>query len=209
MKPLKLVFRLATPVVEPEYPIHLDAVLAYAAVTAADGDLNAQESLPLAKETNGQDWVWRASALRFDNGLTQIRYFTRKTDVEEIAEWQGDMIRNRGDKVSLASGPFKNYFMFFPVRHASQAVAYCMGDKEGIAKLLQKITNLGKRTRLGFGKITSIEITEDVAAEQNWQARVIPWEPKEKSSYTKAICGYKPPYWSIENRKMCWIHNEL
>jgi CRISPR type IV-associated protein Csf3 len=94
MTPLRVDFTLSTSMVLPARPIHLDALIAYAATEAAlekgvtghIRDLGAV--LPLGKEVRGDDWVWKASALipspdsMSDAG---IRFITCKTNAQDIA----------------------------------------------------------------------------------------------------------------------------
>lgn len=74
MEAFKVTFRLSAPVlVDSEYPIHLDALLAFACVAemeqAGEDDCWALADDHLAgflDRTDSENWVWKASQLRFN-----------------------------------------------------------------------------------------------------------------------------------------------
>ena len=97
LAPLKVTFMLDTPMVPSAYPIHLDALVAYALtqtkLAAMDETVQSNESirqlaeeLPFAKETRDGEWVWQASALVPEVvGEQAVRMWTRKTNVYDYA----------------------------------------------------------------------------------------------------------------------------
>ena len=113
MEAFKVDIRLAAPVlVDSEYPIHLDALLAYACVQemeqAGEEDCWAQAEGhmgSLLERTSGENWVWKASQLLFSYASPLI--FTnmiRRCDPEMYFEdmYYPDLEKNEGD-VSLAN----------------------------------------------------------------------------------------------------------
>lgn len=105
MRPLKITWGLATPLVTSGNPIHLDALVAFAKTArslseaALLGDVpkdllvrDLANELPMEKEIRGADWVWQASALRpLENSpiLHGMRFWTRRTDSYDIARRTG------------------------------------------------------------------------------------------------------------------------
>src|SRR4051812_41174998 len=90
MEPLRIRFSFANLVSVSDQPLHLDGLLAWAAVEQArrrgETDLDrAAETLPLSRR--GDPRTWCASALEFEF-LTapSFRTLTRTTDVQDYAE---------------------------------------------------------------------------------------------------------------------------
>lgn len=93
MRPLRITIDLLTPMVESAEPVHLDSLLAWAAVQEAhvSGTFKDYDSvlstLPLAREERPEGWVWKASFLWPAANLgTRQRYLTRRFFREGFAE---------------------------------------------------------------------------------------------------------------------------
>lgn len=222
MEALRIEIDLVTPMVSPSMPIHLDALLAYAVTEDA---LSAMEELDggegpvrelaepamesvLGKAQQDGEWVWMASALLpEDVGDAYLRMWTRKTDPYDIADRVGGgqiAIRSKlplkafALNVDTVRGPLKNHFNFYPVREVGKLVAWCMGDAEVVYDLLEAhIQHVGHRRRSGHGKVKTIRVVQDAAAETLWKMRVLPWQ---EEGYLPMQAAFRPPYWAIENR---------
>lgn len=226
MDGLRIEIELATPMVLPAMPIHLDALLAYAVTEDAlsvlgddglgEGEVRAlaepaMESV-LEKSVRDGEWVWKASALMpEDIGDSYLRMWTRKTDPYDLAERMGEgQISTRTKfplkpfalKVDTVRGLLKNHFNFYPVREVGKLVAWCVGDGEAIHDLLDAhIHHIGHRRRMGHGKVRSIRVVEDTTAEDRWKMRVLPWQ---EEGYLPMQAAFRPPYWAIENRRAAY-----
>lgn len=218
MTPLRVTFRLASAVIEGDYPIHLDDLIAWAKVDeqlvhAGGGAdrlpderfeaLIADLPLETLSEGNGES-VWAASYLLFSAPEGRgMRMSVRRTNVDTLVDLisSGGVIR-RGDQINLGSGPDKNYLMQTPYVITSTATGWCIGDKEEIERLLSRVQYLGKKRSQGFGKIASFSVEEDdEAAEKAW-LRHLPW-PRE--GYCPARVAVRPPYWSPQNEQDAWV----
>lgn len=108
-------------------------------------------------------------------------------------------------KIVSSSGPLKNELQMYPVMTVSKATAWCMGDPDELEMLLNPdmgyLTYFGKRSKNGHGRIKSVTITEDEAAHENWQLRILPWE---KDGYHMLEANVRPPYWDVTERKIAW-----
>ncbi len=200
-KPLRveITLRHGSPIREPKHLIHLDALLAYVAVqrSMAEGaeDFSAQEDLPLDTITNEKAThpVWAASALFYEPYMKELRYWSRKTNVEAVAKAQGDgLIKMKGDKLSTSSGQWKSYSEFEPLIHVKTLTAWCIGDEAVISDWLSDIKFIGKRRSRGYGEVVNIAMTEDGDAYQKVKCRVLTWPEDER--YVPMMCGTKPPY---------------
>lgn len=232
MDPLKVTFELGTPMVPSAYPIHLDALVAYAITAkalAAGGDLDGvqkvrslADALPFASETRDGKKVWQASALIQESvSVSGIRMWTRKTDPYDYAARManGDIkSRTKMDemkpyalKIDTQRGILKNAFQFYPVKMVNKAVAWCIGDIDELENLLQPesgwLTHIGARGRVGHGLVQRVTIEPDPLAQQNWKLRVLPWQ--ESDEYYPIQAAFQPPYWAAENRTQAYCHGNL
>lgn len=231
LTPLKITFELDTPMVRSGYPIHLDALVAYAQTQSRlagyapeeepPGSIRTlAEDLPLGKSEQDGEWVWQASALvpeRF--GEKSVRMWTRKTDVADYAErvlkahieigarTQSALEKRApyAGKIDTARGLLKAMFEFYPAEEVFSLSAWCIGDIDLLEPLLAPesgwITHIGKRTRIGHGRVKSMTITEDAAAHENWKRRVLPWQ---EPGYEPLQAAFRPPYWVAENRAFAY-----
>lgn len=218
MTPLRVTFHLASAVVEGDYPIHLDDLIAWATVdeklqgarpddpSLSDAQYEALiADLPLSKleGADGQS-VWAASQISFDKPEGRgMRMFVRRTDTDTLSQLVGDgQVIRRGDQINLATGPDKNYLLQIPFITVGTATAWCIGEKVAIERLLARVHYLGKKRSQGFGRVLSVSVDEaPEAAERVW-VRHLPWP---RDGYHPARVAVRPPYWSPKNEVDAWI----
>lgn len=196
---VEITIKNGSPIREPKHLIHLDALLAYAKVqrSMAEGadDFSAQEELPLAQieHKDATHPAWAASAFVYQPLMKELRYWSRKTNVEAIAQAQGvKLLAMRGDKVDTGSGVWKGYSEFEPLIHTRKLTAWCVGDKERIIDLLSDIRFIGKRRSKGYGEVQEVRVVVDASARAKVKYRVLTWQ--ESPAYAPMRCGTKPPY---------------
>lgn len=206
MRPLHITVTLASPITVPERPIHLDALLAWAAVDAeigsgADGKtaLLAQDTLPLDR-TEGEGWTWKASQLVFtprDNPFLVAAI--RSTNIQEMAFDRAAGVVDFGIKVAvnLGTGPDRNYDYRFAAQCCASAEAWCVGDPEKIKALLATLPGIGKRRRNGWGAIKEISVVEVGASECHWNRRTLPMSSPcaIPAAHVPSNGTLRPPYW--------------
>lgn len=236
MQPIKIEFELTSPVAIAAYPLHLDSLVAYAIVERAktmglSGDVrDIILDLPLEKAERDGEWCWKASRLKFDPGVRNIRQWTRRTDTADYSSRYasgqvysgnknppqtilaaqekalGKLTRAGALKIDILRGDFKNHQQFFEVERSPRAVAYCVGDLDEISSLLSLdagfITSLGKRGTRGFGKISRTIISIDDAAVTHWKDRVLPWE---EDGFAPLAATVRPPYFDRTLVQQAWI----
>lgn len=208
LKPLRITWEFASPVVARTFPLHLDALLAWAKVNRAQlmGEPNpfdAQLDLPLEK-VNG---VWKASQLVFAPAGDPFFFpFIRKASLADFAHDRGRRYA-AGNKNSFAlgSGGYKAFDVRQQAQQMYQATAWCVGDKEKIEDLLQDVTSIGKWHNKGQGKIRSsghklfTTVQEcDHGEEENWRLRVLPFDSGLESpdiEYAEVMAVCTVPYW--------------
>lgn len=210
MKPLRIDFELETPIKAPNYPIHLDGLLAWAAVQeglehGAPME-EAQENLPLERDGEGADAIWKASWIKFSSGPRDSLVYTRPFRVHDIALDNGRAYHQKRIQKwdgEISSSAFKAYLITVPLRHSRFASAWCIGDKTEIERLLKKhVTHLGKLSRLDLGRIRSFTVNEDAEAADLWTWRTL---AKPQPGYAQAFETVKAPYWKRENRRHAWV----
>ena len=222
MQPFKVTFKFAAPVLrESDQPIHLDALIAYAFMMSADEmgregwndevDLSAQ-----LQRTEGDPWVWKASAIRFTPSserqwVNQIRRSDPERYFADLGKyWAGSGKANdlgvnpQTFKINTRSGQQRGYQWLSPVQWMAFAEAWGVGDIDEITDLLNKhITHLGKKGCNGYGRISSIDVVPAPPGEDGyWQLRTLP--PQEDGlpgvQYEAVQATLRAPYWNKLNR---------
>jgi CRISPR type IV-associated protein Csf3 len=114
-------------------------------------------------------------------------------------------------KIDTVRGSMKNDLQAYPVRDAATATAFCLGDADQIEALLDPgmglLTHIGKRARLGHGKILEVRITPDPMAKDLWKQRILPWQ--ENDNYMDIEANVVPPYWDATQRIQAWAHPDI
>jgi CRISPR type IV-associated protein Csf3 len=206
MQPTKITFRFASPVVvDSEYPIHLDALLAAAVVKEAEGNglenaWSQGDVLPLATYANNiSNWGWKASRLIFTPAAPrELVNMQRKSDPEAFYRdfdeglWgfpaaasnkktqdnDGSvaLLDKTPPKINTQSGQFRAYQYYVSTQWMEKAEAWCICDKAEVSRLLNTLTHVGKMGRNGWGLISGITVEKCPEAEIKWALRVLPPE---------------------------------
>lgn len=233
MKPLRVRWRLTSPIATGGYPIHLDALIAYAQTELAlrmaamtGHGLEAPirslgDRLPLESETRDGQTVWKASALiptetaELGHGM---RFWTRKTDPFDYTDRfsKGHLmlrgvpgqLKPNALKIDTQRGLLKNGYKFYSVKQVTELEAWCIGDEEALRELLDPecgspIQSIGARGRSGLGTIESFLLEQDPSANERWQQRVLPW-PHEGA--VQAEMATRPPYWDQMNKTVAYVN---
>lgn len=221
--PLRIEWRLDTPWCPPSQGLHFDGLIGFALKQEAEEQgrefSDFQEllvDLPFAKHDTPSGWVWKASLVRPTHVRgTERRYMTAKTASQELARRtvEGGILGRPLSKVDTVRGAFKNDAFWYTLEHTVALQAYCVGDPERLLPLLDRITHVGKRTRMDHGRVALKErndsqeagldflVEEDPAALEKWKHRAMP-EPME--GYVPFASRLLPPYWAGEGQQLCW-----
>ena len=232
MQALKVAFKLESPLfMDSDYPVHLDALLAYAVVQEMENeggdDCWAQSDTALESvlaKSEGQEWVWKASKLfvQADSSImfaNQIRksdpemYFNDLcTETSPLGVFvTGFMKSGEARKINpstfginTASGQERGYQWLTASRWTKEVTAYAVGNIDAVQYYLDSyIKYLGKVGRNGFGRVASIAVAPH-DCEEDWRLRVLPvGEPgKAGCTYAPVQACLRAPYWRKTDRVM-------
>ena len=214
MSPLKITFRFASPVVvDSEYPINLDALLAWSRVREAEEAKDTlpwllQDDLPLDKAGAGDDWVWKASQLLFSAAAPrQLVNQQRKCDPDRFyrdfqnKHWKA-MRGDNAPTINPLSGQFRAYQFYVSTQWMARAEAWCIGNIDRVKALISRIDHVGKMGRNGFGLIKSIDVEIDPAASEQWKLRALPADVAGAPGmqYFDSLSPPRAPYWEEQRR---------
>lgn len=214
MDALKITFTFTGPVVvDSEYPIHLDALVAWCAVDEAEsfGAANAWAAgdelghiFGKAEGSDGQ-WVWQASRLHFTPASERFMMnMIRKCDPLLYMEgYDRGLIdgRKRG-AINSGSGQERAYQFLMPYQWFERAEAWCLGDREALEEALARLRAIGKLTRNGFGRIKDVQVEADDSAAERWKVRTLPvgFTGASGTVYAPSLQCLRAPYWKKTNR---------
>lgn len=102
----------------------------------------------------------------------------------------------------IGSNRLKNYGgpdRFIASQWVKKATAWGIGDKQKVMELLSRVSNLGAKSRLGYGHVLSIDVIDDERAEEYWRYRVLaqeePIDEHEEDNYVPHLSPIRGPYW--------------
>lgn len=212
MAHLKISIVVARAVI-PAMPMHFDDILAAAAVKVAlksGTEIEDYDSvigyLPLEKHINGDDWVWKASVIRWKSYGRYMRSLTQSHDPVLVANLRDSgVLKAGGSSLNQGSGPMKSSISLIASAAYSTGVAYCDGDLESIKALLNELDYIGKKHQRGAGEVISFSV-EEVEPNENWKDRFLPLSMKNEKLESHSLAsdiGTKPPYW-LNKRAIAW-----
>lgn len=207
--PFRVVVRLAAPVALNHPWLHLDGLVSHLVYQRMLGreyyNLPTKQVVHLSEMQKGKyahifpliGGIAHASASIFQpDRMASLQYFKRFHD-------QGWPKRN---KVDIGSGHYRNWMMRWVYVPAETATFYGYGRIDHIRDLMQDLTHLGNDTRVGWGKIVSIEAEE---TPEDWsvvyQGRAMrPIPVRLLSSHSDAaMMACRPPYWAAASVELC------
>lgn len=189
--------------VVPDRPIHLDSVLAFCAVKAAQNagaiGYAAQERLPLSRISSDKDWVWQASVLHITYAADPV--FTSRTRPFEYFNWVNDMGRQwrktARETIDNASGPAKAFLLRQSIGWVSECHAWCVGERDTLVELLAQLDGLGAGVNTGWGRIRSVTVETAPEAAWLWARRALPLSLPQfcTPDHLPGTSVLHPPYW--------------
>jgi len=234
LKPLRITWRLASPMVAARLPLHLDALIGYAVAEEAmrSGLTDSAQidervrALPLALELRGDSACWQASAVMPVPGqapLNSMRSWTRKTDpydyTRRIEGRQLDIRATRGPatkpielqpfalKIDMQRGPMKQMFKHFPVRFVQEVQAYCVGDEDRIVELLDP--QAGYITALGAKRRMGFGRIIGFDIQHDTAAKEL-WQsrvlPWPHDGAIPVVAATQGAYWDAANSTHAYLH---
>lgn len=205
----RIEFVLGSPVAASPNPLYIDALIG--AVNFGTHHLALNNGAIMGSK------VFYVNCFNIEGGMTsQRRGFTRKPPSEKCAsEYHrdegllrtGKRIGSMTHKPSLGSGKLKAYGgegTYITANWYSHAVAWCVGDKEAVSNIINQVTHIGSKTRLGYGAVLAVSVIDDENAKKHWSKRVLPAGHvlAENEDYAKSIETVRGPYWDKQNREI-------
>lgn len=222
MEALEITFRFGSPVlVDSEYPIHLDALLAYGVMKDAE-NLGEEDPWVIAEDlsaclerTAGDPWVWKASRLLFTPArgrqLYDMTNMIRRSEPERYYEdhmagyWESRRRMNPETfTINTRSGQQRAYQWYAASRWMKEAKAWAIGDLEAVRYYLGFVSHVGKMGRNGYGRVAALGVEPAPAdAADNWKLRCLPVGEAGKSGvqYEPVSACLHPPYWRRTARR--------
>jgi CRISPR type IV-associated protein Csf3 len=206
MTPLAVTFRLGSAMRQPENPIHLDALLAWAVVDEATeaghpDPWSVQHEIPIARHGEGDRWVFCASMLCPPAALPLpfVAHRTRAQHGTLLARAVASGVISKGPNIIPAgSGRFKLYLLSDTYQWVSHLSAWCLStNPDRVRELLQRVHHIGKGRGLDAGRVTSVDVVESPDANDRWRHRVM---PDPAPGYLPIHATMRPPYWARELR---------
>ncbi|MFN8992997.1 MAG: hypothetical protein ACK5X3_04945, partial [Pseudomonadota bacterium] len=156
---LQIIAHMATPLAAyDDWSPSLDALIEYQLLdrlglitpnpTAADAEKNLPlifDKMPIARKILNGEWYWAVSSPHYIENHQQTSKFRKRWDYQEHhLDWG-----KKRAKVNGSEGHFKAYDLPRYDREMQTIHWFCVGDHDGIAELLQPVTNLGKKRSQG------------------------------------------------------------
>lgn len=223
MQPLKITAHLQDGRVagtEPWFP--LDSILAAAWMREhhPDAYYNASShmltndiiiaELPLERRGENDDWYWACSFNQSPVLHEYVMHWHKRFD-NQLGKYI-DFGGKRG-RVNTTSGKHKAYRMPLVVLLFDCLAWYAVGDLNEIRTLCRKVTHIGKKSSQGLGAVDWWEVEPfaydwSVVGEGGTLMRAIPAGDRLPDGMTGAqlaTWGIRPPYWHIENKRLCFM----
>lgn len=161
--------------------------------------------LPIKRVNAARDWYYRCSFAQWPPHVAEgVDHWNKRFDAA-LADLIDFGPRRRG-RVIVEGGRYRAYHMMIYYRHALFVRWYAVGEQDGVRQFLSMVTNVGKKTDQGWGRVL------------RWQ--VEPW-PEDWSIHGPGgrlmraipapggeLTGIRPPYWQRSNQADCQIPPE-
>lgn len=190
------------------YQAHREKEGAQAATIPGEYSSQGGVSLPLAAQSYANHdftkWYqyYKCSWAQWPDHTIQAQdYWNKRFDLG-FAEW----IDFQGKKgtVLIDKGEFKSYHNALYYRAALWLEWYCVGEKQGIERLLSTVTHIGKKTSQGFGRVARWEVQSIADDYSIWYGdklmRGVP--PGDAPGYPTGVYGIRPSYWNKANQML-------
>lgn len=228
-RPLRITAHMGAPIVMlPHESLPLDGVLEWAA-SKSRAEVVQRDLLPRDKRgrrrlppitqqafnfkipvkrighKDDPDWHWAASWAQFPDGFeTDKAHWNKRADFGDPALSSHLTFGGKSEKVNLSSGRYKSYHVPLSLVCADRVEWYVLGDHERIARLLRKITHLGKKRAYGFGETLkwSIHATDRDRSCWSDDGRPMRALPNREGNYRRLNHGIRAPYWHHQTKRL-------
>lgn len=157
-EPLQVTATLGGAIALPNFPLALDALLAWA-VCAGEGMLAPVDGIrpvhiPVALAPGGRFHLASFSLAAWEG--FENRWVNRRFPLPEAQNMGAPSLK----RILLSGGPCKSFRLPLETGHLrdDRLTWYCRGDRARVAELLQRVTHLGKRRGVGYGQVLRWEV---------------------------------------------------
>lgn len=196
---------LGTPVLAgtPDGRIHLDSVLAYAAMRPIEHTLPPARQHVQVIEIPGLLCLWRDEAGRPLWACSDLAPVGERTQGVEYGHRRYPEHRSRLAKkasANTAAGQYKEGRRQLRTTVATRWEARAIGDPEQIRALLAEVSHIGSRS-VNYGRVLCWEVIEDdgATAQSVLAGRPVPAAALAALGISPGrinpFCGWTPPYW--------------
>jgi hypothetical protein len=199
MSLLRVTAHMSAPIVSSE-EIHLDALLI--AARPGPGPCPTRSTpvaeityppLPIPRVAYGGQWVYACSTWSLPpDAQGGLEHLTKRRDPGDVHELSRPY--------TPGSGKGRDYMLPVPVVEAPSVSWLCVGDRQGLRRLLRYVRAVGSMRRHGYGVVDRWEVTRedegqcgDVLVRGAFARRWLPaaWCPGSPSEAGPVV----PPYW--------------
>ena len=213
-QPLEVMMEIIPPVFITSPWVHFDGLLAYLCTRDALEELfycmpsektidTSMIDLPFKKTED----VNHSSVGQYDGA-----YLYKNTIYKRFSDNEIRVLTKKQNKgrVHTDRGYYKDFMINIPLLLTNSIVFYCNADKNELGNLLKNLTQIGKKTSIGGGRIQNININE---IDQDYsffkEGRIMrPVPANIKLPIVEGLVfsnlPYKPPYWNKSHVKMCY-----
>ncbi len=169
--------------------------------------------LPVARKTFGGCAIYRCSSPIVDTRHEGREFVTKRLAVEHA----GDLHPSQRLSVAVGNSTFKSYRLPLKVTRPSEVVWFCHGHRQPIHKLLKRVTAIGRKRSVGYGRVSQWlveEIDEDYSLfAMEPQGRPVLMRPLPLCSelpgdllgWRQDFAGIRPPYWHPDRFAECVV----
>lgn len=206
MKPVRVTFKLRTPMVIPSVDKSLDSLLSWAAVRQAEFNdasdpLQMQNNTGLMQHSVGSDWCPMASNLTYDwIGDPYQAHYIKRSKLEDYTDaWMSGLLTKR-PYFDGARGVTKAGSYLQPIRWVRSLTAFAVvEDMQRFEDLLPWVTHIGKLHHRDYGAVSAVTCVPDSDAGVKWAQRNLPKGSSFASAHVQGIGALRSPYWDQKN----------
>jgi CRISPR type IV-associated protein Csf3 len=207
MTPLHIVAEMETRLILPPEGIHLDALLMAAVArrddapplyTQADAVEAQPLDIPIALSACGRYYLATTSIQHVSE--REHRWLNRRFPLQEAIALGGPKVR----RIQQSEGACKAYRIPVETAHVAELHWYAVGDADGVRRLLDLVSRLGRRRAVGEGTVLRWRVVE---LDEVWDGfptlsadgaamRHLPLDVEGLRDYAVRIGCVRPPYWA-------------
>lgn len=211
MRGIRITAHLSTPVatLSEDGRIHLDSVLAYAAMRPIEHTLPPSRQSVQVIEIPGIFCLWRDDAGRplwACSNLTPISPAIQSIEYGHRRYPSHRAHLAKKASANTAAGQYKEGRRQMLVTSAPVWEAVAIGERHAVRSLLDTVSHIGGRVT-NYGRVSRWDVVEDdsIDAQAVINRRAVPaLSQLTHTGIRNGFCGWTPPYWHMPWYTDCW-----